>query len=79
MIEKPSGSTVRLDRGRDVAEVVARATCSMPANSDALVVSSRRCGLGVIGPTGTVIAASATQPSWVTPTSSEITSPRLSS
>ena len=55
------------------------AACSTPAKSAALVVSSSSLAAGSTGPTGTVIAASATQPSLVTPTSSEMMSPRFSS
>jgi hypothetical protein len=41
-------------------------------------VSSSFCATGVIGPTGNVRAASATQPSSTTPTSTDRMSPRSS-
>ena len=43
------------------------------------MVASRRLAIGVTLPIGWVIAASATQPSWITPMSIERMSPRLSS
>jgi hypothetical protein len=50
-----------------------------PGESDALVRSSSFVASSETSPTGTVIAASATQPSLTTPTSIESTSPRCSS
>jgi hypothetical protein len=52
---------------------------AIPSNSAARVVRSSARASSSTFPTGTVIAASATQPSWVTPTSSEMMSPRSSS
>jgi hypothetical protein len=53
--------------------------CSVPAKSADLVTSRSRLASESIGPIGIVIAASATQPSLMTPTSIERTSPRFSS
>ena len=69
---------VRLDRVGDVAEPVAGRHCSTAANSDSSVTASSFCATGEIGPTGKVRAASATQPSRITPMSTDRMSPRLS-
>jgi hypothetical protein len=52
--------------------------CSTPAKSASRVVVRSCLATGVMLPIGTVIAASATQPSTITPTSIERMSPRLS-
>ena len=49
--------------------------CSTPANSDSRVALRRFSASGDTSPTGKVRAASATQPSSVTPTSIEMMSP----
>ena len=51
---------------------------STASNSDSSVVCSSLRAIGVIGPTANVRAASATQPSWTTPMSTESRSPRPS-
>jgi hypothetical protein len=51
---------------------------STASNSELRVTSSSLPASGVIGPTGKVRAASATQPSRMTPTSIEMMSPRSS-
>ena len=51
--------------------------CATPACSDCSVALSRFCACGLISSTGNVRAASATQPSSVTPTSIEMMSPRF--
>ena len=50
--------------------------CSTASNSDCFVTSSSLDAIGVTGPTGNVRAASATQPSLITPTSMLMMSPR---
>jgi len=52
--------------------------CSIPASRAARQTSSSRCASGEIDPTGNVQAESATNPSRVTPTSTERMSPSSS-
>ena len=79
MIEKPSDSTCCWIAAETSPRWLPGRTWSAPAKSAAWVTSSSLRASGWTGPTDTVVAASATQPSLVTPTSSEMTSPRLSS
>ena len=79
MTLKPGGLGDRLDGPRDVADRVPDAgPPSIPASSAALHVSSSRCASAEIDPTGNVQAESATNPSSVTPTSTERMSPSSS-
>ena len=53
--------------------------CAVAASSDSRVAFSRRDAIGLTGRSATVRAASATQPSYSTPTSIDSTSPAVSS
>jgi hypothetical protein len=78
MIEKPSASTcawIACETSPSRLPVLHWGTA---ANSAPSVVSSSFCATGVIAPTGNVRAASATQPSSTTPTSTDRMSPRSS-
>ena len=82
--ERITAEAVRLDpllHGvGDVAEAVARAGTARRASKSApRVVASSFLATGVTLPIGSVMAASATQPSSITPMSTERTSPRDSS
>ena len=79
MIERPSISTVRWIAAETSPRWLPGRICSTAAKSAALVTSSSLRASGETGPIGSVIAASETQPSLITPTSTESTSPRLSS
>src|SRR3954453_19828818 len=79
MIERPSDSTCCWIAAETSPRWLPGRTCSAPAKRASRVTSSNLRASGFTGPTETVVAASATQPSLVTPTSSEMTSPRFSS
>ena len=79
MIESPSISTERWIAAETSPSWLPGCIRSTPAKSAALVTSSSLRAPVSIEPIGTVIAASATQPSLITPTSIESTSPRFSS
>ena len=76
MIESPSTSTERWIAAETSPRWLPGRICSAPAKSAALVTSSSLARPRRPAPIGTVIAASATQPSLITPTSIESTSPR---
>ena len=76
--EKPSLSTLFCTAKPMSPRWLPGRHCSTASNSDARVVASRRLAMGVTFPIGIVTAASATQPSRITPMSIERMSPRLS-
>ena len=76
MIESPSASTELWIAAETSPRWLPGRICSAPAKSAALVTSSSFVASSETAPIGTVIAASATQPSLTTPTSIESTSPR---
>ena len=77
-IERPAPSTcscIAWETSPSLLPTRHRSTADSSASS---VVTSSLRATGVIGPTGNVRAASATHPSWTTPMSSEMMSPRPS-
>jgi hypothetical protein len=75
-IEKPLASTCDCTACETSPSRLPDRHCSTARNSASSVTASSRAATGEISPTANVRAASATQPSFTTPMSTDRTSPR---